>query len=379
MAELVIIFSAAALCVIAALAILNTLTFPRLRPDTDTAPAQRVSVLIPARNEAAVIGDTVRALLNQSHLNLELIVLDDGSTDGTAEIARAAAEGDDARLRILTGQPLPDGWFGKNWACAQLAEAAASDVLLFTDADVQWSAEGVAAALALLKRSGAGLLSVWPTQKTVTWGERLVVPLMAFVILGYLPWPLVGRTRFAVFAAANGQCLLFRSAAYEAAGGHAAVRASIVEDIALARRVKRTGNRLWLADGAELVGCRMYRSWPEVRNGYAKNMLAGYGNSLPFLALATLFHWLILLGPWVWLAAGLFGPVVGPYPLGPLLLIALGVLIRALTAAASRQRIADALLLPISALLLTVIAAQSAWWRLRYGGPRWKGRTLKAG
>ena len=210
MAELVIIFSAAALCVIAALAILNTLTFPRLRPDTDTAPAQRVSVLIPARNEAAVIGDTVRALLNQSHLNLELIVLDDGSTDGTAEIARAAAEGDDARLRILTGQPLPDGWFGKNWACAQLAEAAASDVLLFTDADVQWSAEGVAAALALLERSGAGLLSVWPTQKTVTWGERLVVPLMAFVILGYLPWPLVGRTRFAVFAAANGQCLLFR-------------------------------------------------------------------------------------------------------------------------------------------------------------------------
>ncbi|HYO87626.1 MAG TPA: glycosyltransferase, partial [Candidatus Limnocylindrales bacterium] len=185
--------------------------------------------------------------------------------------------------------------------------------------------------------------------------------------------------RFAVFAAANGQCLVFRRAAYAAVGGHAAVRASVVEDIHMARRVKQSGGRLWLADGAGLVGCRMYRSWPEVRAGYAKNMLAGYGKSLLFLTLATAFHWLILLGPWVWLAAGLFGPVARPYPLGPLLLIALGVLIRALTAAASRQRLIDALLLPISALLLTVIAAQSAYWRLRYGGPRWKGRTLKAG
>jgi chlorobactene glucosyltransferase len=161
-------------------------------------------------------------------------------------------------------------------------------------------------------------------------------------------------------------------------GGHNAVRASIIEDIALARRVKRAGLRLWLADGAGLVGCRMYRSWPEVRNGYAKNILAGYGNSLVFLALATLFHWLILLFPWAWLAAGLLGPVAGPYPLGPLLLIALGVLIRTLTAVATRQRLIDAPLLPVSALLITVIAGQAVYWRLRYGGPRWKGRTLKA-
>jgi chlorobactene glucosyltransferase len=375
MAEFLIVFTAAALCVIAALAIVNTLTFPRLRP-TEAKPGARVSVLIPARNEAAVIGDTVRALLAQTHTNLELILLDDHSSDGTAKMALEAAAGD-TRLRIIEGEPLPPGWFGKNWACAQLAEAATSGVLLFTDADVRWSREGVAAVLSLLEQTGAGLLSVWPTQTTVTWGERLVVPLMAFVILGYLPWPLVGHTRFAVFAAANGQCMAFRRAAYEAAGGHAAVRASIIEDIALARRVKRAGMRLWLADGAGLVGCRMYRSWPEVRDGYAKNILAGYGDSLAFLALATLFHWLILLFPWAWLAAGLIGPAAGPYPAGPLLLIALGVLIRALTAAATCQRMRDAPLLPVSALLMTVIAAQSAWWRLRYGGPRWKGRTLR--
>ena len=334
-------------------------------------------MLIPARNEADVIGGTVRALLAQTHADLELILLDDGSTDGTADIARAAAARD-PRLRIITGQPLPPGWFGKNWACAQLADAATSDVLLFTDADVQWLPEGVTAALSLLDQSKADLLSVWPTQTTGTWGERLVVPLMAFVILGYLPWPLVGRSRFAVFAAANGQCLVFRRAAYEASGRHQAVRNSIIEDIALARRVKRAGGRLWMADGAGLVSCRMYRNWPEVRDGYAKNILAGYGNNLFFLALATLFHWLILLMPWAWLTLGLVWAVARPYPLGPLLLIALGVAIRALTAAVTHQRVGDALLLPFSAMLMTAIAFRSAWWRLRYGGPRWKGRTLKA-
>lgn len=376
MAELLILFSATALCVIAGIAILNSVTFPRLRQAA--APPGRVSVLIPARNEAAVIGETVRALLAQSHAELELIVLDDDSSDSTAEIARAAGRGD-PRLRLIAGKALPDGWHGKNWACAQLAEAASSDVLVFTDADVQWSPGGLAAALALFEASGAGLLSVWPTQTTVTWGERLVVPLLAFVILGYLPWPLVGHTRFSAFAAANGQCMVFRRAAYEAAGGHAAVRAAIVEDIALARRVKRSGGRLRLADGAKLVRCRMYHSWPEVRDGFAKNILAGYGNGLPLLALATLFHWLILLGPWVWLAAGLAGPVPGPYPLGPLLLIALGMLVHALAAAISHQRARDALLLPISAVLMTAITAQSVGWRLRFGGPRWKGRTLRAG
>jgi chlorobactene glucosyltransferase len=122
----------------------------------------------------------------------------------------------------------------------------------------------------------------------------------------------------------------------------------------------------------------MYRNWPEVRDGYAKNILAGYGNSLFFLALATLFHWLILLMPWAWLTLGLIWTVAGPYPLGPLLLIALSVLVRALTARVTYQRMGDALLLPFSAMLMTAIAFRSAWWRLRYGGPRWKGRTLKA-
>jgi chlorobactene glucosyltransferase len=375
--RLTVLFVAAALVVVAALAVLNTLTFPRLGRRSAAAGAPLISVCIPARNEAAVIGQTVRALLAQTGVSFEVLLLDDNSDDDTASTAHAAAAGD-SRLRVFEGEVLPAGWFGKNWACAQLARQARGELLLFTDADVRWGPGALAALAAEQAASGAGLVSAWPTQITRTWGERLVVPLMALVIYGYLPLPLVNRTRWAPFAAANGQCLLFTRAAYAAAGGHAAVRASIVEDIDLARRVKRAGETLWMADGAGQIACRMYTSWPQVRDGYAKNIIAGYGGLLPF-ALGALFHWLVFFGPWLWLLGGLAWPALRApfaFPVLPLALIALGILVRALTAAATRQRPADALLMPVSVALMTVIAARALYWQVRYGGPRWKGRTL---
>ena len=119
----------------------------------------------------------------------------------------------------------------------------------------------------------------------------------------------------------------------------------------------------------------MYQNWSEVRDGYAKNIIAGYGNSVFWLAVATVFHWLIFLLPWLWLALGWLGGLPG-WPLWPLLLVGLGVGIRMLTAAVTRQRLGDAFLLPVSTLLMTRIALQAVWWRWRYGGPRWKGRTI---
>ncbi len=371
---IVIVFVASALVVIALIAILNTFTLPRLRCAVLTRPLPRVSVLIPARDEAAVIGATVRALLSQKGVEFELIILDDHSSDGTAAAAQAAAAGD-PRLRVIGGADLPAGWLGKNWACYQLAEAASAPILIFTDADVRWEPGALAALVAELERSGADLLTVWPTQTTITWGERLVVPLMALVILGYLPALLVHHTRWPAFAAANGQCLAFRRAAYTAVGGHAAVRGSIIEDIALARRAKARGLRLRMVDGAGLIGCRMYTDWPSVRDGYAKNILAGYGGRVSFLLLATAFHWLIFLLPPAWLVAGAFIPQAG-WPLAPLLLTTLGIATRALTAAVTRQRPLDALLMPLSVILMTRIAAQAIFWQQRYGGPRWKGRTI---
>lgn len=348
-----------------------------------------VSILIPARNEAAVIGETVRRMLTQSYPHFELIVLDDGSTDGTAEVARAAAAGD-ARLRVIAGEALPPGWAGKNWACHQLAQAAQGDWLLFTDADTIWAPDALAAVVAEAQRTRGDLLTVWPTQITITWPERLVVPLMALVVIGYLPVFMVHHTPWSPFAAANGQCLLFRRRAYDAIGGHAALKGDVLEDVKFARRIKAHRLRLRMADGNGLVSCRMYRDWPGVRDGYAKNILSGYGGSLFFLALATVFHWLVFLWPWVWLVglqiadcelqiADLQLKITDSWcRLGwPALLAGLGVGLRAVTAWFTRQRVRDALLMPVSVLLMTVIATKSAYWQIRYGGPVWKGRVVR--
>lgn len=345
-----------------------------------------VSILIPARDEAAVIGDTVRRMLAQTYPRFELLVLDDHSSDGTAEIARAAAGGD-ARLRVIAGAALPAGWGGKNWACHQLAQAAQGDWLLFTDADTIWAPDALAAVAAEAERARADLLTVWPTQIAATWPERLVVPLMALVVIGYLPVFMVHYTPWSPFAAANGQCLLFRRTAYDAIGGHAALRGEVLEDVKFARRIKAARLRLRMADGNRLVACRMYTDWPGVRDGYAKNILSGYG-SLPALMLATVFHWLVFLWPWAALAIGDWGLGTGDWGLGigdsrwlmvgwAAALAALGIAIRAVTAWFTRQRVGDALLMPVSVLLMTVIAAKSAYWQIRYGGPVWKGRVVK--
>jgi chlorobactene glucosyltransferase len=368
------IFALCALIGIALISVLNALTFPRLRP---ASPAQtpHVSILVPARNEADVIGETVMGHLRQDYPHYEIIVLDDGSADGTSELALEAAAGD-PRLNVIGGEPLPGGWLGKNWACHQLSRQAEGDILIFTDADVRWAPEALSALVHLMEETRASTFTVWPTQQTETWSERLVVPMMMFVIFGYLPELCVRYVPWPVFAAANGQCLVFRRTAYSQIGGHAAVRGNIIEDVGLAWETKRNHLRLVMSTGNRLVCTRMYHNWPEVRDGFAKNILAGHGSQPVLLLLSAVFHWLLFLLPSAWLALGWAFPLSSSWPWFPLALIGLGVGIRALSAAATHQRIPDAVFLPISTMLMTVIAARSLWWHYRYGGPQWKGRTV---
>ncbi|MCB8981382.1 MAG: glycosyltransferase [Ardenticatenaceae bacterium] len=358
-------FVSLALLILGITAVSNFIFFPRLKPTQHTTHP-KLSILIPARNETAVIDQTIRALLQQTYPNFELILLDDQSDDGTGDTATKAANGD-TRFQLMTGTPLPPGWLGKNWACHQLSQAATGDYLLFADADVCWAPEALAALVTRAQTEQADLLTVWPTQQTETWAERLVVPLMSFAILCYLPILPVHFTHLPAFAAANGQCLLFRRSAYEQIGGHTAVRNNVIEDVALAKAIKSHKLRLRMADGNRLVSCRMYQNWPKVRAGFAKNILAGHGGSIPFLLLSTIFHWLVFLFPWLWFAASL--------NMWPLVLGLAGVALRGGTAVFTHQRPLDALLMPASVLLMTRIAFQSIQWQRR-GTAEWKGRKL---
>ncbi|MFT7585273.1 MAG: chlorobactene glucosyltransferase [Cellvibrionaceae bacterium] len=354
-------------------AVSNMAVMVRLRPKIDKADLSRLSILIPARNEAAVIGRTVRQLLDQSDQPFELILLDDGSNDGTADIAHKAAAGD-PRFKTITGEPLPTGWLGKNWACKQLSEHAApsSQISLFTDADVTWEPGALNALMQEFHRSEATMLSVWPTQTTVTPAEKLVVPLMKFSILSYLPLLGVHYLPITALAAANGQCLLFKRHVYEHIGGHATVADQIIEDVALARAIKMFGFNLRLVDGGRLIGCRMYTSWGDVLAGFGKNILAGHGNSVLFLLFSTLFHWMMFVLPFVWLlisgsllAAGLVALVL-------LLRFSIDLFVGVRPGLALVQ----AILMPVSVGLMTLVAVKGVRWHFG-DGPKWKGRNLK--
>lgn len=351
--------------------LVNLPLFPKLRPPlTPTKESTAVSILIPARNEAAVIGQTIELILAQTVPDFELLLLDDGSTDGTADLARQAAAKDD-RLRILTGQPLPAGWLGKNWACHQLSQAAQGKHLLFIDADVRWSPPALAALLHLQHSTQADLLTIWPSQITESWAERLVVPLMKFAILSYLPIIGVHHTPWSIFAAANGQCLLFTRQAYEQIGGHAAVRNQIVEDVQLARHIKQNRLRLRMADGNQIIACRMYDSWAAVRSGFGKNILAGHANSVPFLLLSTLAHWSMFVWPWLWLLLGGGWLALGMIALGLLNRLLIGLFV-----SRGWMALLEAFLMPLSVILMTRIAWQSLRWHFGEG-PQWKGRIAQ--
>lgn len=365
--ELFIYFIAIVLMVLSLLTIINVLTFPRLHKTRQNTSNPFVSILIPARNEATVIQKTVTHILSQSHRNFELLILDDNSTDETRQLLDAI---NDERLKIIQGASLPPGWVGKSWACHQLSQHATGDILIFTDADVIWTADALIAVVTQMQQHDADLFTVWSTQETITPAERLTVPLMAFAILTYLPTFMTHYSPFSVFAAANGQCMAWKQSTYAAMGGHTIVANTVLDDVNFARHVKKAGFKLRMADGNKLIRCRMYNSWQAVRDGFAKNILAGYGNSVLGLSISIVFHFVIFLLP-------IFLMIIpSGYQIWAAIFVVQAILIRALSASFTHQRIVDSIAMPISVILMTIIAIQSVLWHYT-GGPRWKGRILR--
>lgn len=256
-------------------------------PANDLPP---LSIVVPARNEARQIARCVRSLLAQRYGDFEVIVVDDRSTDETAAILHRIAQSD-ARLRVVAGEALPPGWAGKPWAIHQGVQHARGSWLLFTDADTVHAADAARAAVAHARARGRQFLSLLTTQEIVSPAERALLPTLLFAIvfaLGSLP--AINDPRRLDAAVLNGQYLLAERRAYEALGGHAAVRGAIAEDYELARTIKRDGRfRAELADGSGLVRTRMYRSLGEIWNGFAKNFYLGMRDRPAGSALGLLF------------------------------------------------------------------------------------------
>jgi chlorobactene glucosyltransferase len=261
-----------------------------------------VSVIIPARNEAYQVETVVHSALASAYPDFEVIVVDDRSTDDTAEIvARLASRV--TRLKLVRGLELPSGWYGKPWACHQGADAATGDILLFTDADTKHSPDLLGRAVAMLTREQADLLTVAPRQLIIGFWERVIMP-QIWVMLGLRYHPdTVNAARTPRDVIANGQFMMFPRASYLALGGHSAVKAQVVEDLAMAQRVVQSGRKLFFAFAYDQMETRMYRNLRDVVEGWSKNLFIGgrqsWGASpllravTPLLMMANEIFWLV--------------------------------------------------------------------------------------
>ncbi|HET6778475.1 MAG TPA: glycosyltransferase family 2 protein [Gemmatimonadales bacterium] len=366
--------------------LLPFLTLPRLAtrtPNLSDAPRESgklLSVIIPARNEADTIAVVVRSILKSTYEPFELIVVDDRSTDGTASIVQGFSS--DQRVRLIRGEELPEGWYGKPWACLQGYCQARGELLLFTDADTRHEPELLERAVGALHAERADLVTVSPTQRCVTFWERVIMPQIWFLLaLRYSPAQ-VNRATRARDVIANGQFIMTTRAAYEAAGTHVSVRHEVAEDLALAQTYLQKGLRLHFAFAERLMETRMYRDLASLIEGWSKNIYLGGRRSFPqeplrralvpaMLAIAMLF-W--LLPPVMLLAAALL-PGLAHLQVPAFAAFLLGAAFWMLIGWGMKIPAVYGLGYPLGALMTLYISARST----RRGARRveWRGRVYK--
>lgn len=346
--------TAAVLALVAA----NVILWPRVKPGERTFAD--VSVLIPARNEALNLPACLQSVLQQAGLR-EVIVYDDHSVDGTASVVLAFARRD-PRVRLLAPQPLPPGWCGKTFACQTLAEAASAEWLLFLDADAVLAQGALQAAVAEARRRNLSLLSCWPDLRMEGFWEKLLMPLLNFVVLTLFPAPLSAlRPNDSSLGLAHGAFMLARRDAYLRVGGHAAVRGELFEDTLLARLWRRRGERSECLDGSLVVKTRMYGSLRQIWRGFEKNFFPAFRSPLSF---------------WFFLVFHVFAFLV-PFLLGCRIAAANVLAMRLLLAVRFAHPLWSVLLHPVAEALAIAIGL-SSWWRYRHGGVEWKGRRYQA-
>ena len=336
----------------------------------------RVSILVPARDEERTIAACVASLVAQDYPagRVEILVLDDRSTDRTgAIVADLAAR--HSTVKLLRGGALPAGWGGKAHACQQLADAVTGDWLLFVDADTTHAPGMLRGVIGAATAHGAEALTLLPRMRAESLGERLLVPHLFFFLLALQPLALLERPRETHFVFANGQFFLVRRDLYRRAGGHAAVRDQLMEDLALGLRCKRAGGRLLLLDGGDWVSCRMYEGFPAAWRGFVRSLQAGNRLAPSYLLSIGAMTILYLAGPFVVLLALLLGGVRGrPLQLA-LGQVATLLAIRAIVGRGLRQPAREIALFPPGAFVLSAAVLTTFWRAARGHAIEWRGRS----
>ncbi|MBN1999241.1 glycosyltransferase [candidate division KSB1 bacterium] len=356
------------LAMVISVTVFNAFTAPMIAKGPRPVNFSPVSIIIPARNEQNNIGSCLASLCAQAYPDLEIIVINDRSTDNTAQIVREFSEKDN-RIKLYEGKPLAKGWTGKNWACFQGSEKAKGDIFIFTDADNFHMPDTVSKTVGWIQNRRLGLLSAFPQQICTTLTEKLVVPVIDMLVYSLLPLWLTFYSKYPSLAAANGQWLAITKNAYEKIGGHQAVRGQIVEDVEISRLAKKSDIKILTAAGTDSVMGRMYSNWHEVRDGFAKNAfgLVSY-QTVPFFLLLGLFLLSFVLPYFL-----LFSPFVKI----SLLMITLNLLIRVILNIKYRHPFwASVVLHPVGILLFIYICLIS-FIHYQKGHILWKGRSVK--
>lgn len=276
--------------------LVNLFTAPELKKEQSKSD-DLVSILIPARNEENNIANIISDCLNQTYKKIEIIVLNDHSSDNTKKILENFSD----KIQIIDGLDLPENWLGKNWACHQLSQKANGKYLLFVDADVRLNEFAVESAISIFYQKKVKMLSVFPTQIMKSFSEYLIVPLMNWLLLSFLPLALVYKSKNKSFVAANGQFILWDREYYNSIGGHHAVKNMPVEDMEFARTVKSSNQKMITLLGGNMVFCRMYSNFKDAVNGFAKNFYPGFKiNSVVFISFITLVVASLLIPFFYW-------------------------------------------------------------------------------
>lgn len=335
-------------------------------------PLPFISILVPARDEEANIEACVRSLLSLNYPHFEVIVLDDRSADDTYGILCRLRD-QDGRLRVLIGAELPADWYGKPFACWQMAQAAQGEYLLLTDADCEFSPDALLLALGAAQEHQADMISLVPDLRAEGFWEKLIIPLQYFIIFAFLPTFLIRRTPYPWFAAANGAFLFLKRETYFAVDGHRAVRQQLAEDVKFAQYIKRQGKTLWYGDGSRTYGVRMYHGLGEIWAGFSKNIFPAFSRNIFLLAGVILMLLNVLVLPILWTVGGwVSGAGWAWLPLSSYFLLAgvrLGITVRF-----GRDTGEYALLNPLAWTVVIGIAINSAYQSLSGRGNAWKGR-----